>query len=310
MQKVAYVFPGQGSQTVGMGKDLYDNFAAVRDIFKQANEVLGFAISEMCFEGPSEELKQTINTQPALLTASYSCLLATQESCSVEAFPKPAFIGGHSLGEYTALIAAGVCDFKTAVYLAKERGRLMHEASSKSPGSMAAILGLEEDPVSQLCEETGTFIANINCPGQIVISGAVENVKKAVPLAKEKGALRAIMLQVSGAFHSPLMRPAADIMAGIIDKAPFENPRVPIIGNTSARPLTTTAELKTELVKQLYNCIRWSDSIKYMTNNGVDTFIEIGPGKVLTGLTKRITADAATFNLSGLESIQEFCTIE
>ena len=207
MTKVAWVFPGQGSQTVGMVRDLYDNISAAKDIIERADAALGLPLSKIMFEGPEEELTKTINAQPALVTASFACLEAAQE-VSGKSLPKPAFVAGHSLGEYTALVVAGVFDFETAVRLARERGRLMHEAGQASPGSMAAIIGLEEDKIAKICQDSGTVMANVNSPGQIVISGATDKIAKAMEMATTAGAKRAIQLQVSGAFHSPLMKPA------------------------------------------------------------------------------------------------------
>ncbi len=201
----------QGSQTVGMGKDLYQNSPEAKAVFNQADAALGYSISKLCFEGPEEELQQTINAQPALLTVSFACL-----RCAAEKLPSPAFLAGHSLGEYTALAAANVLDFDAAVYLARERGRLMYEAGLAKPGGMAAIIGLDETPLAEICQETNTRIANFNCHGQLVISGANENLAKAMNLAKAKGASRVIPLPVSGAFHSSLMQPAANALSQII----------------------------------------------------------------------------------------------
>ena len=238
MKRVAYVFPGQGVQAVGMGRDLYDNFDSSRVIFTRADEVLGFSLSRLCFEGPEEELRKTVNAQPALVTASIACLEAVREAGGDDALPAPAFVAGHSLGEYTALAAAGALDFATAVRLARERGRLMYEAGLLKPGSMAAVIGLDEAALMEVCTETGVWLANVNCPGQLVISGAVADLEKAMAKAKERGASRVLPLQVSGAFHTPLMQPAADGMAEALAGIAFHDPAVPVIGNTSARPVT------------------------------------------------------------------------
>lgn len=302
--KIAYVFPGQGSQWVGMGRDLCQDFEAAKTVFDQADEALGFAISRLCFDGPEDELRQTVNAQPAIVTTSFACLEASREA-GVK-LPPASFVAGHSLGEYTALVAAGVLDFATAVYLARERGRLMHEAGQLTPGGMAAIIGLDETPLSELCAETGAQIANINCPGQIVISGAEDNINKAVELAKSRGAHRAIPLQVSGAFHTPLMQPAVDGMAKIIAKLSFNDPTTPIIGNTTAQPLTTAQSVKEELLNQLCNCVQWQSSVEYMIDDGVSAFIEIGPGKVLAGLIKRIDRNVKILNIGDAESVRNF----
>jgi [acyl-carrier-protein] S-malonyltransferase len=302
--KVAYVFPGQGSQAVGMGQDLYDDFESAKAVFDQADQALGFPISRLCFDGPEEELRQTVNAQPAIVTASYACLEASREAGV--GLPPPSFVAGHSLGEYTALAAAGVLDFADAVSLSRERGRLMHEAGQMTPGGMAAIIGLDEAPLAELCAESGAKVANFNCPGQIVISGAEENINRAVDMAKDKGAHRAIPLQVSGAFHTPLMQPAVDGLAIAIAKLNFEDPTTPIIGNTTAQPLTTAAAVKTELLDQLVNCVQWQRSVEYMISNGVSTFIEIGPGKVLAGLIKRIDRGVKILNIGDVESVRNF----
>jgi [acyl-carrier-protein] S-malonyltransferase len=303
MTKVAWVFPGQGSQWVGMGRDLYDNVDSARTVFDQADEALGFPLSRLCFEGPEDELRQTINAQPALVVDSFACLEAARATGG-NTLPVPDFVAGHSLGEYTALAVAGVFDFATAVRLARERGRLMHEAGQLCPGSMAAIIGMDEAPLDEVCQQTDTCIANINCPGQLVISGAVENVTRAMDLAKARGASRAIPLQVSGAFHSPLMQPAVDGMAKVIGSLTFQEPSILVVANTSAGLLTTAEAVKAELLNQLSHPVQWQRSIEYMVNNGVSTFIEIGPGKVLTGLIKRINKEVNTVNIGDLEAVK------
>jgi [acyl-carrier-protein] S-malonyltransferase len=295
--KVAFIFPGQGAQKVGMGRDLYADYKAAKRAFEQADEALGFAISELCFEGPEEELRQTVNAQPALVAMSYACFSAALEASEGEKTISADFVAGHSLGEYTALILAGVLDFTTVVKLARERGRLMQKAGYKTPGAMAAILGLDENAVTDLCREAGTWVANINCPGQLVISGAKENVDKALALARAKGAARAVPLQVSGAFHTPLMQPAADDLAAYIDHISFKDPIIPVVANTSALPLTSAKDIRGELIKQLYSSVRWQQSVEYMIAAGVGTFIEVGAGKVLTGLVKRINNHVSTLNI-------------
>ncbi|MBI4267925.1 MAG: ACP S-malonyltransferase [Chloroflexi bacterium] len=302
--KVAYVFPGQGSQSVGMGRDLYDNSAVANAIFEEADRVLGFPISRLCFEGPEEELRLTINTQPALLLVSYTCLKVAQNVAGNNKLPPPAFVAGHSLGEYTALAATEVLDFATALRLSRERGRLMHEAGLKSPGGMAAIIGLDEVPLNEVCQETGTQIANFNCPGQLVISGAKENLAKAMDLAKAKGASRVIPLVVSGAFHSSLMQPAADGLSKIIATLTFRDPSVPIIGNVTAKPLVTAEQVKAELLGQLCNGVQWQRSVEHMIENGVGIFFEIGPGKTLNGLIRRISKSVNVVNIGDLEAIK------
>jgi len=300
--KTAHVFPGQGSQSVGMGLDLYQNYDSAKAVFEQADKALGFSLSRLCFEGPEEELTQTVNSQPAIVTVSFACFEAARSLNG--ALPPAAFVAGHSLGEYTALAAAGVLDFATTVYLARERGRLMHEAGQLTPGGMAAIIGLDEAPLAEVCRQSGARIANLNCPGQIVISGARDKLAKAMELVKERGAHRAIPLQVSGAFHTPLMQPAVDGMAAIIAALDFNNPTVPIVGNTTAKPLTTAEAVKEELLNQLCNCIQWQRSVEYMVNDGVSAFIEIGPGKVLAGLIKRIDRGVNIINIGNAEAVR------
>jgi len=301
-KRVVYVFPGQGSQSVGMGRDLYESYPSAREVFEQADERLGFSLSELCFEGPEDELRKTVNAQPALVTVSFACLKAAQETD--KGLPPPAFVAGHSLGEYTALAAAGVLDFADTVYLARERGRLMYQAGLERPGTMAAIIGLDEPVLTGICQETDTRLANINCPGQLVISGATDDIARAVELATEKGASRAIPLQVSGAFHTPMMQPAVDGMAEIIPTLTFREPTIPIIANTSARPMTSAEAVKSELLEQLCNSVQWQGSIEYMIENGITSIIEIGPGRVLTGLMRRIDRSMETLNIGGAGAVQ------
>ena len=302
-KKVAYIFPGQGAQAVGMGKDLYDGFDSIKALFKQADDAINFPITKMCFEGPKEELRKTVNAQPALVLVSIACLKAAQEVAG-KALPPPMFMAGHSLGEYTALAAANAIGFGTAIYLSRERGRLMYEAGMKQPGAMAAVLGLEELLLAEICKQTDTVIANINCPGQLVISGASENVAKASEMAKAKGAARVTPLQVSGAFHSPLMQPAVAGMTEILDKVSFKDPTVPIIANVTAQPLTKASQFRDELLNQLTSSVQWQKSVEYILGQGVKSFIEIGPGKVLAGLVKRISRDAEMLNISDAAAVK------
>ncbi len=295
-EKWVYVFPGQGSQQVGMGRRLYDNFAQARAAFEEADSVLGFSLSKLCFEGPDEVLRETINAQPAILAVSIAHLRVLPELWNGYEASPPAFVAGHSLGEYTALVAAETVSFADALRLARERGRLMHEAGEKSPGGMAAIIGLDEEVTKGICQQAGTQIANINCPGQIVISGSIEALGHATELATAGGARRVIPLEVSGAFHSPLMQPAFSGMSQVIPEITFHEPAIPIVANTTAQPITTAAAVKDELLNQLCHCVQWQRSIEYTIEAGASTFIEIGPGQVLTGLIKRINKEVQTLN--------------
>ena len=302
--KVAYIFPGQASQKVGMGRDLYDNYNSAKAVFEQADETLGFSLSRLCFEGPEDELSQTINTQPALVTVSFACLKAAQDMNNSTMLPLPSFVAGHSLGEYTALAAAGVLDFAATVYLAQKRGRLMYEAGLRNPGGMVAIIGLDEVSLTEVCGETNTRIANINCPGQLVVSGAKENLTKAADLAKAKGARRVILLPVSGAFHTPLMQSAVDELSEVIANLSFHDPLIPIIANTTAQPITTAEQVEAELLRQLCSSVQWQRSVEYMINNGVSTFVEIGPGRVLSSLIRRINKNVKTLNIGDAKAVK------
>jgi len=299
--KTAHVFPGQGSQSVGMGSKLYQSSPKAKEVFEEADEALQFSISRLCFEGPEEELRQTINAQPAIMTVSIACLRAASQ---VNHSVSPAFVAGHSLGEYTALVAANVLSFTDAIRLVRERGRLMQKAGEIKPGGMAAVIGLDEAVLREICRESGAEIANFNCSVQIVISGSKEALARAMNLAEARGARRVIPLQVSGAFHSTLMQPTIEGMSEAISQIDFRTPEVPIVVNSTAQPVTTAEGVKEELLRQLCNCVQWQPSVEYMVGEGVSTFIEIGPGQVLSGLIKRISNKVQVLNVSDPESIK------
>jgi len=309
LSKAAYVFPGQGSQSTGMGLDLYNSYPSAKEVFDGADASLGFSLSRLCFEGPEEELTKTHNVQPAILVVSIACFKALEEA-TIANFPSPTFVAGHSLGEYTALVAAGVLGLTDAVLLVRERGRLMYEAGLKNPGSMLAVIGLDKETVKDISLHSRTEISNINCPGQIVISGAAQALAEADKLARIKGARALIPLRVSGAFHSALIEPVLAEFSKIVSNVRFQPPAISVISNVTARPLTDVDSIKEELVKQLRNCIQWQGSVEYMMHSGVTTFYEIGPGKVLTGLIRRINSELQTFNISGVEDITQLACKE
>ncbi|WDF49363.1 ACP S-malonyltransferase [Paenibacillus sp. KACC 21273] len=304
MGKIAFVFPGQGAQKVGMAKDVHDALPQAAQLFKTADQTLGFSISELAFEGPEEQLKQTANTQPALLTASIA-LLEALKSKNIT----PDYVAGHSLGEYSALVAANALDFEEAVAIVRARGQFMEQAVPSGQGAMAAVLGAEREPLAALCAEisaTGHAVelANVNCPGQIVVSGSVEGVNAASARVKEIGGKRAIMLEVSGPFHSSLMKSAADQLSKRLQSVSFRDATVPVVANVTATTVTTASEIQALLVEQVYSPVLWEDSVRFLINEGVDTFIEIGPGNVLTGLIKKIDKNVRLINISSLESIE------
>lgn len=300
--EIAYVFPGQGSQMVGMGSDLYQSSATAKAVFDEADSALGYPISQLCFRGPEEELQQTIYAQPAIMTVSVACLRAAIEAMGDNAI-HPAFVAGHSLGEYSALVAAEVLDFADAVRLVRERGRLMHEAGLIRPGGMAALIGLDETCIAEICLETGVEIANFNSPGQIVISGPKGALAQAMDLARARGARHAIQLNVSGAFHSALMEPVVEGMAKAVSQFAFRDPSIPVVINGTGQPVTTAEAIRAELIWQLRNSIQWQRSVEYMIEAGVSTFVEIGPGRVLSGLIRRIGKDVRVLNIENTGSL-------
>jgi [acyl-carrier-protein] S-malonyltransferase len=293
MSNVAYIFPGQGAQHAGMGKEFYDASAEVRDLFKRADEVLGFSITQKIFDGPAEVLKNTAICQPAIFLVSIAALIETRLIASLQ---QPKFVMGLSLGEYTALYAAGVFSFEDILRLVRRRAELMDEAARRNPGKMAAILDLETEDVRKICLNSNCEIANLNCPKQVVISGASGAVEKAVNLAKENGG-RAVFLEVSGAFHSALMKEAAGEFRGFLANIPINAPKIPIISNVNAQPQTKITQIQENLVKQIHSCVYFEKSIQFIASQGVSTFLEIGPGKVLKGLLRRINPALKVINI-------------
>ncbi|WP_276352541.1 ACP S-malonyltransferase [Cohnella caldifontis] len=288
MSKIAFVFPGQGAQAVGMGKDAYETSPAAKEIFDRADAALGFPLSKTIFEGPEEELRQTALTQPALLTTS----VALWEVYKAQGV-KPDYVAGHSLGEYSALVAAGVLGFEDAVRLVRARGLFMEQAVPGGQGAMAAVLGAEREPLEALCRDVSANaglveLANVNCPGQIVVSGTAAGVAAVGERGKEAGAKRVIPLEVSGPFHSSLMQPAADRLSGELAKAEFRDAEVPVVANVHAQPVTDGAAIRELLVKQVVSPVLWEETVRYLVGQSVDTFVEIGSGTVLAGLIRKI----------------------
>ncbi len=280
----AYVFPGQGSQFVGMGKDLYEQSAAAREWMDRADAVLGFPLTKVMFEGDADALKQTRHTQPAIYVHSLALIKAHPERFT------PAMVAGHSLGEFSALAAAGVFSDEEGLRLVYERATAMQAACDLRPSTMAAVLGLDDEVVEQVCREVGSEVvpANYNSPGQVVISGTVEAVEQAVELLKARGARRAVILNVAGAFHSPLMEPAREQLAQAIEQTPFAAPRCPVYQNVTAEPTTDPEEIRANLIRQLTSPVRWTQTIRNMIRDGADRFVETGPGNVLRGLNRKI----------------------
>src|SRR4030043_129169 len=301
--KIAFVFPGQGSQYVGMGKEIFEKFPEAKEIFKEASDALGYDLAGLCFNGPKEELDKTFRTQPCILTVSiaiYKVLLSRGI--------KPSVVAGHSLGEYSALVAAEVLSFGDAVKLTEKRGQFMQEAVPEGRGLMAAVLGLERNKVDEICRllKTGyASPANYNCPGQIVIAGEKSAVGEAINLCKAAGAKRAMPLSVSVPSHCALMNNASRRLLELLDKLEFKNPVIPIVNNADARFLDNVESIKTSLVRQISSPLLWEDSIIAIADSGIDTFIEVGPGKVLSGLIKRIVPEARVLNVEDLKSLEK-----
>ncbi|GBD09777.1 Malonyl CoA-acyl carrier protein transacylase [Candidatus Thermoflexus japonica] len=306
--RIAFVFPGQGSQYVGMGRALYEAFPEARQVFEEADARLGYALSRLCFDGPESQLNDTFYTQPAILTVSIAAWRAWQ----ARGGPPPDLVAGHSLGEFTALVVAGALSFPDALHLVQERGRLMKWAGEQHPGAMAAVLGMERGALERICaeasRETGevVVVANDNCPGQLVISGGKAAVARAGELARSQGAKRVVPLAVSIAAHSPWMAPAVEPFRAALQATPFRPPAVPVVGNVQARPLENDPDaLRNELAQQLTSPVRWTESVQWMIGNGVRIFVEFGPRDVLCGLIRRIAPEAQAFRVEDPASLEE-----
>ncbi|VAW36844.1 Malonyl CoA-acyl carrier protein transacylase [hydrothermal vent metagenome] len=305
MKNIAYIFPGQGSQKVGMGKDLFDNYEEAREVYKEANEVLGFDLARLCFEGPKEELDKTENTQPAILATSVAALRVLDKERKIE----PSFVAGHSLGEYTALICAGVLKFADALRLVRLRGRFMQEAVGEGEGAMAAVLGFDSEKIWDLCKDACTadevvVPANINSPVQVVISGHKGAVERAGVAAREAGAKRVITLPVSVPSHSPLMKSAAEKLAEELKKIELDDFKVALVSNVEAAPVNVKGSVPDLLVRQLTSPVRWVEIVRGLKEDGnIQVTVEIGPGKVLTNLINRIDGQLVTINIDNTEDL-------
>lgn len=304
MSKLAFVFPGQGAQKVGMGKDFYDNYDVAKKMFKEADEALGYSIMKMCFEGPEEDLKLTANTQPAILTISCIANEILKENGI-----QPEITGGHSLGEYSALVAAGVLNFQDAVALVHKRGSYMQEAVPVGEGGMAAIIGVDRDKIVEVCQqvsaESPVQAVNFNCPGQIVIAGATRGVELAVEELKAAGAKKAVILPVSAPFHSTLMKPAAEKLAVELDKVTISDAKIPVVANVSAEILTKAEDIKASLVAQAASPVLWEDCVARMKEFGADVLLEAGPGKTLCGFNRRIDKTITSLNVEDVASLEK-----
>jgi len=302
--KVAYIFPGQNSLTVGMGLDLYVHYSSAREVFDEVDKTLGFSLSRLCFEGPEEDLRLTANAQPAIVTTSIACLRAAEE-VSQHGLPNPTFVAGHGVGAYTALVASDVLSLSDAVRLVRERGRLMNEAGQRTPGGMLAMGGLNVEAVRDVCLSTRTEMASIDALDQVTISGTQESLIKARRLAQIKGARRVLPLKVTGPFYSSLMEPALGRLREAISGFTFNKPKIPVLANVTAQPLTDLEAIKEELISQIVHTIMWLQTIETMIARGITTFFEMGPGEELSKSVKKISPGAQTFNISGAQTVTE-----
>ena len=303
-RKPAFIFPGQASQAPGMGRDLYMESEAAREVFEEADDILGRRLSNLIFTGDLAELSKTKNAQPAITVVSLAAWCAMEESTG--SIHTPHIAAGHSLGEYSSLATTGVLTVSDTIRLVAERGRLMEEACFSNPGGMVAIIGINEHAMLEVCRQTGVYLSNINAPKHIIISGDRTRLAQAIDLASRRGARRAVGLKVGGAFHSALMAAAQEPLNDAIDSLEFHDPVAPIVANVTAEPLTTAEEVKDELKNQLQSCVRWSSSVSCMLEQGADSFIEIGPGSVLSNLVKKMMPDADVIAINNYQNVQSY----